>query len=222
MGRKPTKNHRVGSTQSSASQHGNRQFRRHTHVDGDPVPLAYAKALQNVGKFLNFPKQLLVGKNSNIAWFALPDQRRLIFAPGLHMAIETVVGKVDLPTGKPFGPRRIPFQDFVPRLEPIKLTRHAPPKFFWFLDRFRVDALIILEALDVSALSKIVRWLKFPLLLQHGIYAGIGDWNRFLCHRFTPCAQVASRFYCLPPNPVLGSSETPRPRFKFRPAWSGR
>src|SRR5207253_3928763 len=127
--------------------------------------------------------QLLVGQSANFAGLALPNQSGFVFAPGLHMAVEAVVGKIDSAADEPLGPGAIPFEDFVPFLEPVQFVGNATPEFFWLLDRLAVNALVLVETLDVSLATEFRRTFKFPLLVQRGIDIDVdgGDGNLF-CH----------------------------------------
>jgi len=94
------------------------------------------------------------------------------------VAVETVVGQVDLAADKPFGPRAIPFENFVPRLEPVQLVGDAAPEFVGVVDRFFVNAFVLGEALHLSVSAEFCGRLEAALLLQDGIDAAgleIGD-----------------------------------------------
>ena len=79
------------------------------------------------------------------------------------MAVEAVVGKIELAADKPLGPGMVPLQDLVPLLEPVQFVRDSAPEFFRLLDRLAVDALVIFQALDVRLLAEVLRALKFSL-----------------------------------------------------------
>src|SRR5215831_10268660 len=123
----------VGSADPGASQHGDGQLGRHTHVNGDTIPFPDTERLEDVGELLHFMMQLLVGKGANLAGFALPDERRLILAPGLDVAVEAVVGQIDLPADEPFGPGTVPLQHLVPLPEPVQLAGDAAPELVGLL-----------------------------------------------------------------------------------------
>ena len=115
--------------------------------------------------------ELLVGVGADFAGLALPDDGGFIFARGLHMAVEAVVGEIDLASDEPFGPREIPLEDVVPFFEPVQFAGDAAPEFVGLVHRFFVEALVFLDALDVSVLAEFWRRRKAALLLQNGIDA---------------------------------------------------
>ena len=82
IGRKSAKDYGVRGSDPRTSEHGNRQFRRHAHVNCDAIPLADAQRFQHVCEFLHFFPKLLVGIGAYFAGFAFPDQGRFIFARG--------------------------------------------------------------------------------------------------------------------------------------------
>src|SRR5947209_11245058 len=111
IGREPAEYDRVGRPDPGTGQHGDSQLRRHTHVNGHAIALADTQALKNIGEFLNLPKQLLVGEDANFSWFAFPHQSCLVFSPSLHVAVETVIGEIELPAHEPLRPGRLPFEN---------------------------------------------------------------------------------------------------------------
>jgi hypothetical protein len=93
---------------AGAGQHGYGQLRGHAHVDGDAITFADAQILESVRELLHFSPELLVGVGADFAGLTFPDQRGFILAGGLHVAIETVVGKIDLSADEPLGPGHVP------------------------------------------------------------------------------------------------------------------
>src|ERR1700722_665978 len=115
--------------------------------------------------------QLLIGQRANLAGFAFPDDGGFIFARGLHVAVEAVVREVDLAADKPLGPRAIPFENFVPFLEPVQLIGDTAPELVGIVNRFLVKALVFSEAFNVRMLAELGgRWER-ALLLKNGIDA---------------------------------------------------
>src|SRR5206468_3499387 len=105
---------------AGASQHRNRQLRRHAHVNCNAITLLHPERLQDIGKLLHFTMKLLISKRTNLARLTLPDQRRFILAPSLNMAIKTVIGEIDLAPREPLGPRAVPLKNLVPFFEPMQ------------------------------------------------------------------------------------------------------
>src|SRR5579872_5954485 len=61
VGRKSSEDNGVGGADAGAGQHGNGQFGGHAHVDGHAVTFFHAQGFQNVGEFLHFAVELLIG-----------------------------------------------------------------------------------------------------------------------------------------------------------------
>ena len=181
-----------------AGQHGNGQFRCHAHVDRHAIAFLDPERLQHVGEPLHLAMQLLVAKGTNFAGLTFPDQGSSVFAPGLHVAVETVVGNVDLPADEPFHRGRIPFEHAIPGFEPVQLASYAAPELLRLLDRLFINSLVLFQALDVSLLSKF-RWsLKLPVLFTYGINAGSAC-CRVVGHRSSPWRVLApnsGKLYC--------------------------
>src|SRR6266849_2825405 len=162
---------------AGAGQHGNRQLRGHAHVDGDAVSFAHAKSFENIGELLHFLPELLVGVGTNFAGLALPNQRRFVLARRLHMAVQAVVGKIDLTADEPLGPGRFPLQHLVPFLEPVQFLGGPCPEFFRLFHRLFIESFIFAQALNLSFTGKLRRGLKTTLLVQSRIDVHLrGGW----------------------------------------------
>ena len=108
VGGKPAEHYGVRCSHTRTRQHRNRQLWRHPHIDRDAVALLHAQRLQHVGELLRLTMQLLIGQGTNFPGLALPDQGSFILTPGLHVAIQTIVRKIQLAADKPLGPGIIP------------------------------------------------------------------------------------------------------------------
>src|SRR6476619_3885813 len=113
--------------------------------------------------------QLLIREGANFTRFAFPDERGFVLAGGLYVAVEAVVGEIQLSAEVPLRPRMPPLEDFVPFLEPVQVFGDASPELLRLLDGFAVDALVVFEALDVRASAELFGWLELTLLLKNGI-----------------------------------------------------
>ena len=184
----PAEHDGVRRTDAGTGQHGNGQLEGHAHVDGNPVALLDSERFQDVGELLHFAMKLLISEGANFSRLALPNQCRFVFAGGLHMAVETVVRDIELAAGKPFCPGQVPFQDLVPLFEPMQLVRDPGPEFLRLLDRFAVDALVLLQALDVRLPAEIFWTFELSILVQNGfdIAAAIGR-SGLLGHAVPSC-----------------------------------
>ena len=98
------------------------------------------------------------------------------------MTVDTVVAHVQLAAHKPLGPRQIPLQNLVPRLEPVQIGRHACPELFGILDGLFVERLVLLQALDVSLGAELLRRRKHAVFAQCGVDVLVGDGCRQARH----------------------------------------
>src|SRR4030088_3029319 len=147
--RESAKHNRMRRANAGAGQHGNWQLGGHAHVDGDAVSFVDAEILENIGEFLHFLPELLVGISTNFAGLAFPNQRRFVFARRLYVAIKTVVRKIDLAADEPLRPGRFPLQNLVPLLEPVQFFGGAGPEFFRLLYRLFVEGFVFGHAPDL-------------------------------------------------------------------------
>src|SRR5581483_11096026 len=132
--REPAKDYSMRRTDSRTGQHGDRQFGSHAHVNCDAIAFFHAERLQNVSELLHLTVQLLISNRANVARFALPNNCGLVFPVCLHMAVEAIVGEINLSADEPLRPWIVPFKDFAPLLEPVQFARNAPPELFRMLD----------------------------------------------------------------------------------------
>ena len=88
-------------------------------------PLLDPQALQDVGEALHLGQQLGVGDDPAVARLALPVEGHLVAPPGLDVAVEAVVGHVELAADEPLGEGQLPLADGVPLLRPVHERR--PP-----------------------------------------------------------------------------------------------
>src|SRR5450432_3582615 len=89
------------------------------------------------------------------------------------MAVETVIGKIELSADKPLRPWRFPFEDGVPLFEPVEFLGGAGPEFFRLLDRLFVERLVFGKAFEMSIAGKIRRTFEPALLVEGGIDVGL-------------------------------------------------
>ena len=135
----------------------------------DAVSLADAEILEHIGELLHSLPQLLIGIGANFAGLAFPDQRRFVLARRLHVAIEAVVGEINLTADEPLGPGHVPLQNLVPLLEPVEFFGGTGPEFFRLLDRLFVESFILGQALDLRLLRKLCGGRKAALLVENRI-----------------------------------------------------
>ncbi|VTL98130.1 Uncharacterised protein [Pseudomonas aeruginosa] len=120
--RKAAEHHRVHRADAGAGEHGVGGLGNHRHVDADPVALLHPAALQHVGQAADVVVQLAVGDMRGFAGIvAFPDDGDLL-AAALQMAVDAVVGDVQLAALEPAGLAlsQIAMVDAVPGLEPVE------------------------------------------------------------------------------------------------------
>ena len=87
----------------------------------------------------------------------------------VQVAVEAVIGEIDLAADEPFCPRAIPLENLVPFLEPVQFAGDPRPELLGIVDGFLVEALVFLEALDVGVLAEFCWRIELALLVQDGI-----------------------------------------------------
>ncbi len=96
VGREAPEDHRMDGPDARAGEHGDRRLGDHRHVDGDDVALLGAELLQHVGEAADFGVKLPIGDVPALfRVVALPQDRGLV-APRLQVAVEAVMGGVEL------------------------------------------------------------------------------------------------------------------------------
>src|SRR5262249_13038493 len=145
-----------------ARQHGNRCFRNVGEINDDPIALFDFVALQHIRETANLAMQLLVREGAFLAWFAFPDNCRLVPPKtfGAQMSIETVFGNVQLPADEPLCKRRLPLEDLFPSCPPDEFACLSRPEFRGLPDRFAVHSPILSETFDLRLAAEVREWLE--------------------------------------------------------------
>ena len=105
-----------------AGQHGRDDLGDHRQVDPDDVALVDAVVLQGVGQPLDVAQEVGVGDVALLALLAAPVEGDAVAVARLDVAVEAVVGDVQLAADEPLRERRVrPVEDLVPLLEPVQL-----------------------------------------------------------------------------------------------------
>ena len=94
------------------------------------------------------------------------------------MAVEAVVGEIELAAHEPFGPGCIPFEDFSPGFEPVEVMRNAAPESFGIAGGFGVEALVIFDAANVGVGGEAGRGREDALFVERGLDVGLGRVGR--------------------------------------------
>src|SRR3954454_12033173 len=94
---------------SGASQHRYRKLRDHRQVDADRVALTYPEILEYIGELVDFGKKLAVGVGLLVVGLVSnPDQGVLVALTVLDVAVQAIVGSVDLAADEPLDEGRFP------------------------------------------------------------------------------------------------------------------
>jgi hypothetical protein len=161
----------VRRADARAGEHGDGQLGSHTHVDGDSVAFFNTERLEHIGEFLHFAMKLLIREGADFAGLAFPDNSGLILAVRRNVPVEAVIRKIDLAADEPLRPWTIPFENFVPFLEPVQFAGDAAPKLVGIVDRFPIESLVLGEILFIILLAENGRRRETALFLQNGIDA---------------------------------------------------
>jgi hypothetical protein len=150
----------VRRSDARARQHRDRQLGHHAHVDGDTIAFANAQRLQHVRALGDLAQQLLIGEGSRIARLAFPQDGGFVLAPGGDVAVQAVVGNVQLAPDEPFGEGQLPFEHAVPRLEPVQFARDLGPETFRVFGGLLIQAIVVGPAPDLGPGAELVGRFK--------------------------------------------------------------
>ena len=120
VGGEAAEDHGVRGADAGAGQHRDHGLGDHRHVDRDPVARGHAQVGQRVGGLGDEVLQLGVGDGTSVTdGLADEVQRDLVAAAGLDVAVDAVVGGVELAADVPLREGRVrPVEDLVPLLGP--------------------------------------------------------------------------------------------------------
>ena len=106
--REAAEHHRVHGAQPRTRQHRDDGLGNHRHVDHDAVALADAEPAQRAGEPRCLVEEFAVGVGALRAGHRrVVDQRKLVAAPALDMAVQRVGAGVQLGVGEPAVERRV-------------------------------------------------------------------------------------------------------------------
>ena len=113
---KPPKTTLCDGADARAGEHRHRDLGDHRQEDPDDVARADPAVLQRVGEPLDVAVQVGVRDVALLALLAAPVERHAIAVAGLDVAVDAVVGDVELAADEPLGERRVrPVEHLVPR-----------------------------------------------------------------------------------------------------------
>ena len=95
----------VHDAEPGAGQHRDHRLGDQRHVDRDAVAGDQAEVGQCVGRLAHLGLQVGVGQAAAVARLAFPVDGDPVAESGLHVAVDAVVGHVELAVGEPLGER---------------------------------------------------------------------------------------------------------------------
>ena len=117
--REAAEHDRVRRPDPGAGEHRDRQLGDHRHVDRDPVAGLDAELLERVGRLADLALEVAEGQRPGVARLADPVVGDLVAQAALDVAVDAVVGDVELAAGEPLRERQLPFERLVERLRPV-------------------------------------------------------------------------------------------------------
>ena len=174
FGRKTAKHHRMNRADTRTGLHGNHAFNRHRHVDHHPVTLLNALRSQSIGKRNGARQQLAISDFCHLPIVSLENQGDFLPQSSLDIAIQTVVGHIQAPIGKPSIKRRAGFiEHLCKRLLPTQmLTCQTRPETRVILLGLLAQRLIRRHAGHTGPGNHLGRRWKNPVFLQYRLYGG--------------------------------------------------
>jgi hypothetical protein len=127
----------VNRADPGAGEHGDRRFGDHRHVDDDPVPARHALRGQRAREQRHRVAQLAIGEDRDgLRHRRVVDQRRLVAPPGLDVAVEGVVARVQAAAREPAVERGAGVVEHpLPRLDPVDRGGGLCPKILRLIQR---------------------------------------------------------------------------------------
>ena len=123
-----------------AGQHRDDDLGDHRQEDPDHVALLDPAVLQRVGELLDVAVQVGVGDVALLALLAAPVEGDAVAVAGLDVAVDAVVGDVELAAHEPLGERRVgPVEHLVPLLGPVERVGLLGPEGLGILLGLLVD-----------------------------------------------------------------------------------
>ena len=129
-GGEAAEHHRVDGAEAGAGQHRHHRFGNHRHVDDDPIAALDPEAGEHAGEAGDLALQLGIADAADgVGHRAVIDDRGLVAAALLDMAIDGVVAGVELAAGEPAVERRPAVVEHrVPRLRPVNVGGGLGPE----------------------------------------------------------------------------------------------
>ena len=136
--------HGMDRADARAGEHGDDRLRHHRHIEDDAVALGHADVAQHGGEHLRLGQQAVIGDGALFAGErGIVDDRRLLAAPGIDMAVDGVEAGVADAVGKPAAvDAGLWIEDGAGRLDPVDLGRRLAPKALRVALPARVDLVV--------------------------------------------------------------------------------
>ncbi len=156
-----------------AGQHRDGDLGDHREVDPDYVALPDTQILERVGEALHIAVQVGVGDLALLAFLSAPVVGDTVAVAGLDVAVDAVVGGVDLAVREPLVERRVGVvEDLLGLLEPMQLLGLLDPPSLpvavgLVVDRRVVQQRVLLEVLGRFELLDVQHLIE--LLLERAV-----------------------------------------------------
>ena len=156
LGREAAEHDVVRRADPRAREHRDDDLGDHRQVDPDDVALLDAEVLQRVGEPLDVAEQIGVGDVALLALLAAPVERDAVAAAGLDVAVQAVVGGVQLAAGEPLVERRVGVVEDLGRLlEPVQLLGLLDPPALPVALGLVVDRRVVQQRLLAELLRRV-------------------------------------------------------------------
>ena len=141
LGREAAEDHVVRRPDARAGEHRHRDLGDHRQEDPDHVARADPALLERVRAALDVAVQVGVRDVALLALLAAPVEGHAVAVAGLDVAVDAVVGDVELAADEPLGERRVgPVEHLVPLLGPVERLGLLGPEALGVLLGPLVDA----------------------------------------------------------------------------------
>ena len=142
--REAAEHHGVNGADAGAAEHGNGGLRDHRQVEDDAIARTHATRAERPGEARGEALQLGIGEALHGAGDgAVVDQRRLLTAARIHVAIQRVVAGIDLRAGEPAEERRArAVEDPVPALLPVDALGCLSPEGLGVFERAGIGLVV--------------------------------------------------------------------------------
>ena len=141
---KAAEHHRMDSADAGAGEHGDDRLRHHRHIEDDAVAFFDAKIAQHGGEHLRLGQQPVIGDGAlGAGQRRIVDDRRLVAASGIHLAVDGIEAGVAHAAGKPAAiDAGLRVEGRLRRFEPVDVSGRLGPKAFRITLPARVDLVI--------------------------------------------------------------------------------